>query len=357
MKSHFISFKNNPCSSKSQHKLIVLVSTLSYVNRQYKKYVQSNIFYYFNKNLKRNGQTTVTLKTMQNYLYKLEKELKVTTNYYKHLGVNCGTEIYYKLKYPKKECYNIINQYFKEKKEVRFKSRVNTYLEWKENKNGNVEFGECISNKNNKNIREKTNKGIIEKQQLKKYFNKCNFLSKKTLSILDLDLNKDKAIEVLKIIKKIELNLTKYKNNLGQNYSEIKKNQLKKILSDTQEQLEQKGYYPNKLKSYIKDIYEKYKNKPHFIIESQKYKDLSNIKIKLEQSIERKKENSRSNNERIKINIFNILIEQLKKESEIKFLKPTVKNYLNKKNKLEYKKVFDKYYWELLKIIKNKKIV
>ncbi|WP_236841523.1 plasmid maintenance protein, partial [Borreliella garinii] len=69
---------------------------------QYKKYVQSNIFYYFNKNLKRNGQTTVTLKTMQNYLYKLEKELKVTTNYYKHLGVNCGTEIYYKLKYPKK---------------------------------------------------------------------------------------------------------------------------------------------------------------------------------------------------------------------------------------------------------------
>ncbi len=53
---------------------------------------------------------------MQNYLYKLEKELNVTTNYYKHMGVNCGTEIYYKLNYPKKECYLKINQYFKDKK-------------------------------------------------------------------------------------------------------------------------------------------------------------------------------------------------------------------------------------------------
>ncbi|WP_236842566.1 plasmid maintenance protein, partial [Borreliella garinii] len=91
----------------------------------------------------------------------------------------------------------------------------------------------------------------------------------------------------------------------------------------------------------IQKIYENYKNKPHFIIESQKYKDLSKIKQKLKKSIELKKENLQKNCKHIKINIFNILIDQLKKEANIEFLKPIVKTYLNNKNKLEYKKVFD----------------
>ncbi|MCD2401779.1 plasmid maintenance protein, partial [Borreliella bissettiae] len=108
-------FKN-----KYQHKLIVLVSTLCYVNDKHKKYSQNKILYYFNENLKRNGQNPIKIKTLQNYLYKLEREFKVTINYYKHLGVNCGTEIYYKLKYQKQKCYHKINQYFKEKKENRF---------------------------------------------------------------------------------------------------------------------------------------------------------------------------------------------------------------------------------------------
>ncbi|WP_419255520.1 plasmid maintenance protein, partial [Borreliella afzelii] len=43
--------------NKHQHKLIVLVSTLAYVNKKYKKYTQKTILYYFNENLKRNGQT------------------------------------------------------------------------------------------------------------------------------------------------------------------------------------------------------------------------------------------------------------------------------------------------------------
>ncbi|WP_234931698.1 plasmid maintenance protein, partial [Borreliella garinii] len=84
------------CYNKLQHKLIVLISTLKYINTKYQKYTQKNILYYFNENLKRNGQATTTLRTMQKYLYKLQKEIKVTTNYYKHMGVNCGTEIYYK---------------------------------------------------------------------------------------------------------------------------------------------------------------------------------------------------------------------------------------------------------------------
>ncbi len=94
--------KSPNCYNKHQHKLIVLISTLDYINKKYPKYTQSIILYYFNKNLKRNGQKSVKLKTLQNYLYELEKKLKVTTNYYKHMGVNCGTEIYYKLNYKKK---------------------------------------------------------------------------------------------------------------------------------------------------------------------------------------------------------------------------------------------------------------
>ncbi len=128
-------FKNKH-QNKLQHKLIVLVSTLCYINNKRTKYSQSNILYYFNENLKRNGQNPIKIKTLQNYLYKLEKEFKVTTNYYKHLGVNCGTEIYYKLKYQKQKCYHKINQSFKEKKEIRFKLRIQTFLKKRTQKKG-----------------------------------------------------------------------------------------------------------------------------------------------------------------------------------------------------------------------------
>ncbi|WP_236842420.1 plasmid maintenance protein, partial [Borreliella garinii] len=79
-----------------------------------------------------------------------------------------------------------------------------------------------------------------------------------------------------------------------------------------------------------------YKNKPHFIIEHQKYNDLDKITLKLKESIELKKENSQKNYENIKTNIFNILIEQLKEQTNIEFLKPIIKTYLNSKKKLEY---------------------
>ncbi|WP_236842711.1 plasmid maintenance protein, partial [Borreliella garinii] len=86
----------------------------------------------------------------------------------------------------------------------------------------------------------------------------------------------------------------------------------------------------------------------HFIIENEKYNDLSKIKRKLEKLIEIKKENSQKNYGHIKINIFNILIDQLKKKINIEFLKPILKAYLNSKKKLEYNKVFDNtYYYEL----------
>ncbi|ACM10355.1 plasmid maintenance protein (plasmid) [Borreliella burgdorferi] len=182
-------------------------------------------------------------------------------------------------------------------------------------------------------------------------------MSKESLSILDLDINKDTLIKAIKIMKGVEISLTKDKN-IHSNKSSFKekKNKLKEILRNTQKELKQKGYDSIQLKINIKKIYENYKIKPHFIIESQKYNDLSKIKRKLEKSIEVKKENSQKDCGHIKINIFNILIDQLKKEVNIEFLKPILKSYLNSKNKLEYNKASDNTcYYELMETLINQK--
>ncbi|MBB6043538.1 plasmid maintenance protein (plasmid) [Borreliella yangtzensis] len=348
--------KSTTCHNKLQYKLIVLISTLGYINTKYKQYTQKTILYYFNENLKRNGQATTTLRTLQKYLYRLEKDIKVTTNYYKHLGVNFGTEIYYYLNCEKNECHFKINQYFQEKKHSRFKSRVNNYIKDKSPKKGNVELGECLYNKNN--IKEERNFNKIEEYKKIKYFNKCNFFDKQTLSkILKLNIKTNLAIEIFKTVKRYENNLAKRKNiSFSNSCFKEKQKRLVEILENTKKQLEQKGHNTEKLKKEFKKIYENYKNKPHFIIEYQKYSDLDKIMFKLEKSIGLKKENSQKDYENIKINIFNILIEQLEKTSNIETIKPILKTYLNSKKKLEYNKVFDTYYYELLEIIKKEKI-
>ncbi|SCW42954.1 hypothetical protein SAMN02983004_01081 [Borreliella japonica] len=353
MKDFRTDTKNLNCYNKHQHKLIVLISTLKYVNKKYKKYTQQNILYYFNENLKRNGQNPVKLKTLQKYLYELEKKFKVTTNYYKHLGVNCGTEIYYKLNYPKKECHHMINKYFEDKKHSRFEKRVEIGLKDKFNKNRCVDLEECLSNKNN-NIKEEKNKKI-EKFQIIKYSNKCNFKCKEILPfILNLDFNKDLKIKMLKVSKIIEMKLLKHKNiHFNKSCFKDKQNKLKEILENTKKQLEKKGYNTEQLETEFKKIYENYKNKPHFIIENQKYNDLRKITLKLEKSIELKKENPQKDYEYIKTTIYNILIEQLKEKANIEFIKPIIKTYLNSKKKLEYNKVFGTYNCELLELIKN----
>ncbi|APS99094.1 hypothetical protein Bmayo_05405 (plasmid) [Borreliella mayonii] len=344
--------KSPTCHNKHQHKLISLTSTLDFLNKKDKKYTQQNILYCFNENLKRNGLSPTTLRTMQNYLYKLEKVLKVTTNYYQHMGVNCGTEIYYKLKYPKKECYQKINKYFKERKNSRFKSRVNNHFKDNISKNGNVNSVGCLKNKNN--IKEERKINQIEKYQIRNYFNKCNFKTEKALSILNLNTDKDTKIEAMKILKQNEIALIK-RFNIKKFCIKEKQNKLKNILNNTQKELEKNGYNSEQLKINFQKVYESYKFKPHFIIENHKYNDLSNIKRKLEKSIERKKENSQKDYQNLKGNIFNILIEQLKKETNIRILKPIIKEYLNNQKKIEYNKVFGIYYLELLEIIKNEK--
>ncbi|WP_419250431.1 plasmid maintenance protein, partial [Borreliella afzelii] len=185
--------------------------------------------------------------------------------------------------------------------------------------------------------------------------NKCNFKCKEILPfILNLDINKDLKIKMLKVSKIIEIKLLKHKNiHFNKSCFKDKQNKLKEILENIQKQLEKKGYNTKQLKINIQKVYEIYKNKPHFIIEHQKYNDLSKITLKLEKSIELKKENPQKDYEHIKTNIYNILIEQLKEKASIEFIKPIIKTYLNSKKKLEYNKVFDTYNCELLELIKN----
>ncbi|ACN55800.1 plasmid maintenance protein [Borreliella burgdorferi] len=346
---------NRNCYNKVQHKLIVLISTICYLNKTHKKYTQKTILYYFNENLRKNGQTISTLRTMQKYIYRLQKEIKVTTNYYQHMGVNSGTEIYYKLNYPKKDCYHKINQHFKEKKEERYQNRVANYFNKNsDSKMGSVQLGEC--NNNNNNIKEERKINEIEKYQVIKYFNKCDFSCKEILPVLlTLNIDKENIIKIIKILKITEIN-SKNKN-IRPTKSCIKKKQekLKGILCNTQKELEENGYNSKQLEINFQKIYENYKYKPHFIIENHKYSDLNNIKRKLEKSIERKKENSQQDYENLKINVFNILIEQLKKETNIEILKPIIKEYLNNQKKIKYNKIFGIYYLELLEIIKNRK--
>ncbi len=73
------------------------------------------------------------------------------------MGVNCDTEIYYHLNYSKHECYFKINQYYKEKKNFRFRARVNAHHVKNNTKHGSVDLWEC----NNNNNEEKTKNKIV----------------------------------------------------------------------------------------------------------------------------------------------------------------------------------------------------
>ncbi|WP_233709178.1 plasmid maintenance protein, partial [Borreliella bavariensis] len=194
-----------------------------------------------------------------------------------------------------------------------------------------------------------------EKFQIIKYSNKCNFKCKEILPfILNLDFNKDAKIKMLKVSKIIEIKILKNKNiHFNKSCLKDKQNKLKEILENIKKELERKGYNDEQLEKEFKKVYENYKNKPHFIIEHQKYNDLRKITFKLEKSIELKKENSQKDCENIKKNIFNILIERLKETANIEIIKPIIKTYLNSQKKLEYNKVFDTYNYELLEIIQN----
>ncbi|UPA18873.1 plasmid maintenance protein [Borrelia puertoricensis] len=345
-------------TNKHQHKLIVLISTLNYMNLNLNQYTQSNILYYFNNNMKKNDQKPIKLKTLQSYLYKLEKVFKVTINYYKHLGVNMGTEIHYKLKYSKKECYRIINKHFRDKKEERHKNRVSAYLEKTCTKNSSVEKWECSNNTYNNKKEDKNRIKSIEKLQVEKYAKKCNFKSNAFLSILNLEANKDFKIQLLKAIKIAENSEYKRINDIKPNNSKLesKQKELSKILDEIKATLKNEGYDSKQLETQIQNVYEQYKNKPHFIIEKDKYSDLKKIIVKLKKTVEFANKNAKENEGNIRNNVFSILLEQLRHKVDVSILAPILKNYLSKQNKLGYSKIFSNhYYHELLELMENNK--
>ncbi len=98
----------------------------------------------------------------------------------------------------------------------------------------------CLCNKNNKKEEESNNK--IEKFQIINYFNKCNFKSKEILQILlNLDISKDKKIEIIKALKRFEIKAIKSKNiHFNKNSFKENQNKLKETLKNTKKQLEKK---------------------------------------------------------------------------------------------------------------------
>ncbi|BDU63382.1 hypothetical protein BOFE_09220 (plasmid) [Candidatus Borrelia fainii] len=360
-------------TNRYQYNLIVLISTLNFMNLKLNQYTQKDILYFFNGNLNRNDQKIVKIKTLQNYLYALEKKFKITRNYCKHLGKKCGSEVYYTLQYSKRECHAKINSHFKDIKEEkinRFKERVANYKK----ENGSLKW-ECIySNNNNKR----------EEETLIKYINKCNFKIDLPFFLLKLKIDKTKKIEIIKEIKRHETSLKALKREeisqikdeieKGQegcirtflkergylnksfqrknNKRELKVKKLKEILSAKEEELKGQNYDEAILREEIGKIYEVYKEKPHFIIEQDKYKDLDRLirKIKIRTKTCKKQEIKADD---IKNNIFSILLEQLMYKVDIGVLIPALKKFINAKDELKYSKVVDNtYYYELLKIIK-----
>ncbi|WP_210381942.1 plasmid maintenance protein, partial [Borreliella garinii] len=357
------------------------------------KYTQKNILYFLNKNLERNQQKPIKLKTLQNYLYILDKKFKVTLNYCKHLGKNSGSETYYKLKYEKERCYSIINTHFKEKttnkinefiKRIKKLNQINSSVKW-----------ECINNPNNniykykeyRNIH-KNSKKTTNNKILNKYLSKCNFKTKIPSLIMDLKTTNKIKIYHLRNLKHIENDLKEtdpkdierhlsdaikkninnpgylckfFKNNgykrlinkikeTNKKYKN-KKEILKNILKEKIKELENEQYKKEDLEKFFKKIYEIYKIKPHFIIEYKKYPDLDKLVKKAKTEIP-KIQDKMTKLKSIKNNIFSILLEQLRHKVDENKLIPTLKKFIENEPDLKYSKVFDNsYYNNLIKIV------
>ncbi|WP_024654530.1 plasmid maintenance protein, partial [Borrelia hispanica] len=286
----------------------------------------------------------------------------VTNNYYQHLGINMGTEVYYELKYNKKECNRLINKSFKIKKEKRFQKRVNEHFKSKFNKEGSVEKAESLYNKYNKNKKEEKCTSQIEDFQLKKYANKCNFKTRFFYNILKLNLEKEVKVDLLRKLKNAEnaiercyIGDTKRGEDKRCVTLKEKQEKLSLVLESVVTELKNEGYDSADLEAKMGSIYEKYRPKPHFIIEQERYGDLSVIVANLKKTV-KKTENLKSQYEDLKNNIFSILLDQLRQKVKIEILIPKLKEYLKRQEKLEYKKVFNnQYYYELLDLIENQK--
>ncbi|AFI31912.1 plasmid maintenance protein, partial [Borrelia crocidurae] len=185
------------------------------------------------------------------------------------------------------------------------------------------------------------------------YIKKCEFKDDKYLSILNLETTKE-----IKIKKLIELKKEENRRERERNKSDKlieKQKELEKALEETKEKLKQEGYDEKQLETEIQKAYERYKDKPHFIIESDKYGDLGQIIKRIRKAVECKKKSLKEDHRQIRNNIFSILMDQLKNKVEVKVLASMLKNYLDKQVDLKYSRVFNNhYYYEILKIVEGR---
>ncbi|AHH04354.1 Hypothetical protein BHY_1403, partial (plasmid) [Borrelia nietonii YOR] len=152
----------------------------------------------------------------------------------------------------------------------------------------------------------------------------------------------------------IEKTKHKKKSNikLKENKLASKQKELSRILDEIKVILKNEGYNSKQLEIQIQKVYEQYKDKPHFIIENNKYNDLEKIIGKLKKSVECVEVITKEDEKEIRNNVFSILLEQLRHKVDTSVLVPILKDYLNKQNKLEYNKVFSNhYYYELLELV------
>ncbi len=104
-----------------------------------------------------------------------------------------------------------------------------------------------------------------------------------------------------------------------------------------------------KYKKHIRNI----KDKSHFILECNKYKDFNQIMNKIKNNV--KKDDVQKHKENIATNIYNILLDQLHNKFKKINLKYKIKEYLNKQRKLEYRKIFNnQYYNEIINLIESR---
>ncbi|AHH04289.1 Hypothetical protein BHY_1338 (plasmid) [Borrelia nietonii YOR] len=221
------------------------------------------------------------------------------------------------------------------------------------NQNSNVEKWECSYNIYNNKEKEKNSKSI-ERLQIKKYAKKCNFKSNNFYFILDLKISKEDKIKLLRISKTSENSTYKKINSIKPNKSKLKSKQkeLSRILSEIKTNLENEGYDDKQLETQIQSVYEQYQNKPHFIIENDKYSDLKKIIGKIKNTVEHVKTIIKEDAKGTRNNVFSILLDQLRDKVDTSVLVSILKNYLSKQDKLEYSKVFSNhYYHELLELV------
>ncbi|WP_161555035.1 plasmid maintenance protein [Borrelia turcica] len=342
----------NECSNRKQTNLIILVSTLDFVNNRHKQYTQKYLYHCFTLSQKRFNKKVISQEAFRKYLYTLAK-LEITDNYCHRKGKQKGSDIRYTLLHDKTECHKMINNHFKKEKENKFSKKFDAYCKSKNKrlaKKNTYDKNQCINNKNN-NIRniekrrthslskssresftKKETEHTNEKRRYEKYANKCEFVSLNILNLISkLDTTDRNKINHLKNYKRIELECRKapaseleaiifpiiennYKNpyylckfnDYGcfnriveyfngdkskfevkkgtiykkstfklKDFNDNRKDALQKLLDNKKYELIKEKYRQVDLDIEFAKLFNKYKTKPHFILEYKKYKDLS----------------------------------------------------------------------------------